>query len=243
MLQEDRISILVPVSPIKSHPDTSIVDHTIATIRYHLPTAMMYLMMDGVRPEQEDYRERYTEFKRRLRNKSDENTHFLEFETHKHQVGMTRAALDIITTPLILFVEQDMPIVIDEPIEWEGIMGCVLAHEANIVRLMHEAFPLACHEHLMGKIFYYNGVRFRKTIQWSQRPHVADADFYRMILTAHFSPEAITMIEDRMHGACQDHGWEYSKMAVYLPNDKNCKRAYHTDGREGDAKYDDRYTF
>jgi hypothetical protein len=243
MLQEDRISILVPVSPIKSHPDTSIVDHTIATIRYHLPTAMMYLMMDGVRPEQEDYRERYTEFKRRLRNKSDENTHFLEFETHKHQVGMTRAALDIITTPLIFFVEQDMPLVIDEKIEWPEIMGCVMSGTANLVRFMHEANPLACHEHLYGKIFHFAGARFRETIQWSQRPHVASADFYRMILQNHFSPEAITMIEDRMHGAVQDREWAYSKLAVYLPNDTNCKRAYHTDGREGDRKYDDQYTF
>ena len=243
MLQEDRISILMPVSPIKSHPSTAIVDHTIATVRFHFPKAALYVMCDGVRAEQEDYRERYDEFKARLRAKVDENTHIVEFEKHMHQVGMTRALLAKIETPLILFVEQDMPLVIDEPIEWPEIMGAVLAGEANLIRLMHEAFPLACHEHLMGKIFYYNGARFRKTIQWSQRPHVASSDFYRKILDAHFSPEAITMIEDRMHGAAQDHPWEYTKMAIYLPNDKNCKRVYHTDGREGDEKFDDRYTF
>jgi hypothetical protein len=243
MLQDDRISILVPVSPIKSHPDTSIVDHTIATLRYHLPRSPLYIMMDGVRAEQEDYRERYDEFKRRMRNKADKNTHFLEFAQHTHQVGMTRAALAVLTTPLIFFAEQDMPLVIDEKIEWEGIMGCVLSGTANLVRLMHEAAPLECHAHLYGKIFYFSGTRFRETIQWSQRPHLASAEFYRMILSAHFSPDAVTMIEDRMHGAVQDREWEYSKMAVYLPNDVNCKRVYHTDGREGDKKYDDQYTF
>ena len=243
MIQEDRISILIPVSPIKSHPSTAIVDHTIATVRFHFHTAAIYIMMDGVRPEQKEYQERYDEFKTRLKANADANTHFVEFDEHMHQVGMTCVTLGIVKTPLIFFVEQDMPLVIDEPIEWEGILGCVLSHEANIVRLMHEAFPLACHEHLMGKVFYYGGVRFRKTIQWSQRPHVADAEFYRTILNAHFSADAVTMIEDRMHGAAQDHGWEYTKMAIYLPNDKNCKRVYHTDGREGDAKYDDRYTF
>jgi hypothetical protein len=108
---------------------------------------------------------------------------------------------------------------------------------------MHEAFPLACHEHLYRKILHIGGIRLRETLQWSQRPHVASTDFYRMILREHFSPDAVTMIEDRMHGACQDHDWDYSKMMIYLPNDTNCKRVYHTDGREGDAKYDDRYTF
>jgi hypothetical protein len=240
MLQEDKISILVLASPIKSHPDTSIIKHTIATVRFHFPTAALYVLMDGVRAEQYEYTERYTEFKNRLRSElaHDVNIKFVEFEHQTHQVGMTRAALDIITTPLIFFVEQDMPIVIDEPIEWVGIMGAVLDGTFNLVRLMHEAFPLACHEHLMGKILYFAGVRFRKTIQWSQRPHVANADFYRKMLAAHFSPGANTFIEDRMHGAAQDFPWEYTKMAVYLPNDKNCKRAYHTDGREGDTKFD-----
>jgi hypothetical protein len=237
-VQEDKISVLVPVSPIKSHPDISIVKHTLATIRFWFPTAAIWILMDGVRQEQESYREAYTEAKLRLREHADANTHFIEFEKQTHQVGMTRAALAVITTPLLLFVEQDMPLVIDEPIQWDSIMRAVLGGQYNLVRLMHEAFPLACHEHLMGKVQYANGARFRQTIQWSQRPHVALVSFYREMLTNHFSPEANTFIEDRMHGAAQDHGWEYTKMAVYLPNDKNCKRAYHTDGREGDIKFD-----
>ncbi len=238
MLQEDKISILVPVSPIKSHPDVSIVTHTLATIRFHFPKAAIWILMDGVRAEQEEYRERYEKAKATLRARADKNTHFIEFEKQTHQVGMTRAALDVITTPLIFFVEQDMPIVIDEPIEWDAIIAAVYGGQYNLVRLMHEAFPLACHEHLMLKVQYAAGARFRQTIQWSQRPHVARADFYREMLAAHFSPEANTFIEDRMHGAAQDHGWDYTKMAVYLPNDTNCKRAYHTDGREGDTKFD-----
>ena len=196
--------------------------------------------MDGVRAEQEDYRERYTEFKTRLRAKfeGDAKTEFVEFETHKHQVGMTRAALEIVTTPLIFFVEQDMPIVIDEPIEWDSIIAAVAGGQYNLVRLMHEAFPLAVHEHLMGRVQHIAGARFRQTIQWSQRPHIADVGFYKRMLEAHFSPEANTFIEDRLHGAAQDFPWDYTKMAVYLPNDTNCKRAYHTDGREGDTKFD-----
>lgn len=240
MILEDRITVLVPISPIKSHPDISIVSHTVATIRFWFKTARIILMMDGVRAEQEEYRGRYEEAKARMKAhfEHDGNVAFMEFDKHTHQVGMTRTALASITTPLVLFVEQDMPITIDEPIEWEGIMGAVLSQNYYMVRLMHEAAPLAVHEHLMGKVQYVGGVRFRQTIQWSQRPHVASTEWYRRMLNNHFSPDANTFIEDRMHGAAQDRPWDYTRMAVYLPNDINAKRAYHTDGREGDTKFD-----
>src|ERR1700679_3656640 len=118
MSQKDKVTVLVLTSPIKSHPDTSIICHTIATCRFHFPDSRLVVLMDGVRAEQEEYRERYTEFKSRLRAKfaGDDKTEFVEFDKHMHQVGMTRFALnEVVKTPLIFFVEQDMPIVIDEP--------------------------------------------------------------------------------------------------------------------------------
>lgn len=244
MLQESKISILVPMSPIKSHPDISIISHTIETIRFHFPTAALHIMMDGVRAEQESYRENYEKAQASLRRRMDgANTRFWTFDKQTHQVGMTREVLKHIETPLIMFVEQDMPIVINEPIEFEGILKLVLGGRLNLMRLMHEAFPLACHEHLYRKVHVVEGIRFRETMQWSQRPHVASTDFYRKILDAHFSLDANSMIEDCMHGVAQDHEWEYTKMAVYLPNDRDAKRTYHTDGREGDKKYDELYTY
>ena len=42
------ITIIVPVSPIASHPDTAILAETIESIRYHHPTAEIFLTFDGV---------------------------------------------------------------------------------------------------------------------------------------------------------------------------------------------------
>jgi hypothetical protein len=83
-----------------------------------------------------------------------------------------------------------------------------------------------------------------KTIQWSQRPHLARADFYRRILNDHFTSEAKTFIEDKMHGVVyqawkveQNQGWNKYRLWIYHPTDGNIKRSLHTDGRGGEDKY------
>lgn len=234
MSLKDNVTILMPVSPIKSHPDTSIIDNTIASCRFHFPKAKIIIMSDGLREEQESYRERYEEFRFRLSKKLDENTELMEFESHKHQVAMTRAAMEKVTTPVILFVEHDTPIVTDALIEWDGIIQAVMGGAVHSVRLLNEAYMLECHEHLMGDMMHVAGVRLRKTMQWSQRPHAASAERYRFWLGEHFSPEADIFIEHGMHGVAQDHDWDYTKLTIYCPNDINIKRSYHTDGRDGD---------
>jgi hypothetical protein len=237
---DDKITILVPTSPIKSHPDTSIISFVLDSCRFHFPFAKILLLIDGVRSEQDHYKERYEEYRHRLRIKCDhewKNIVPVDFGVHNHQVAMTREALSIVTTPLILFVEHDTPIVTDEPIEWGGIMQTALDGTAYMVRLLHEAQILKAHAHLTLETVWYNNVRFTKTLQWSQRPHIARTDFYKRMLAEHFSPDADSMIEDRLHGACQDQDWDYSRMMIYNPSDTNIKRSYHTDGREGDEKF------
>ena len=239
---DDKITILIPTSPIKSHPDTRIISFVVDSCRFHFPTAQILIMVDGLRREQEEYRERYDEYKNHLSSKCTaewRNVYALRFGEHMHQVGMTREALRVlVNTPLILFVEHDTPIVTDEPIEWEPIMNTCLDGTANMVRLLHEAQILKAHSHLTLDTITHNGIRLTKTLQWSQRPHVARTDFYKKMLEENFSENANSMIEDRMHGACQDQEWSYSKMMIYNPNDTNIKRSYHTDGREGDEKFD-----
>jgi hypothetical protein len=241
---DEKVTILIPTSPIKSHPDTGIISFVLDSCRFHFPLAKILILMDGVRPEQSDYKSRYKEYCNRIHDKCANdwrNVVPMDFGVHCHQVGMTREALSITRTPLILFVEHDTPIVTDEPIEWTGIVKTVLDGTANMVRLLHEAAILKAHQHLTLETVTYNDVRFTKTLQWSQRPHIARADFYREMLAEYFSPDANSMIEDRMHGACQDQPWEYSKMLIYNPNDTNIKRSYHTDGREGDEKFEMRF--
>ena len=62
----EPLSVLVSSSPIPSHPSTRIVSETIHSIRWHFKDAPIYLMCDGVRPEQEHRREDYHKYKENL---------------------------------------------------------------------------------------------------------------------------------------------------------------------------------
>ncbi len=253
------ITAVVPVSPIVSHPETAILDETLDSIRYHLPTAEIIVTFDGVRPEQEHRREAYEEHIRRALWRLDHhygNAVPFIFDEHLHQTGMLRAIIDEIRTPLLLYCEQDTPIVTDEPIEWRRICTVISGGASNLVRLHHEALILDAHKHMTHGLEFppeYNGevndIDFVRTSQWSQRPHVASVAYYRTVLS-YFSTEAKAFVEDRMHGVVDEafkrdgmQGWFQHRLHVYHPNTGNIKRSYHTDGRAGEPKWDDTQVF
>lgn len=252
------ITAVVPVSPIKSHPDTAILAETLDSFRFHHPTAEIILTFDGVRPEQECRRGEYEEHIRRvlwLADKKWRNVCPFVFDTHMHQTGMLRAVFNEIRTPLLLYVEQDTPIVTDEPIDWQLIYNSIECGEANVVRLYHEGVIPEPHRHLMhggaswpaadgGKI------TMLRTSQWSQRPHVASTAYYRRILDAHFTTNAKCFLEDVLHGVLQNAwrqdgmaGWQQHRLYLYHPDNGNAKRSYHTDGRAGEPKWDESQVF
>jgi hypothetical protein len=93
---------------------------------------------------------------------------------------------------------------------------------------------------------------FIRTSQWSQRPHIASVAYYRRILDSHFSADAKCFIEDKMHGVLDQAyildgiaGWNQHRIHIYDPGNGNgnMKRSYHTDGRAGERKYDERQIF
>ena len=57
----DKISILLPTSPIPHHPSTHILDEVIESIRVHFPDNELFLMIDGVRGQVEHRRADYEE--------------------------------------------------------------------------------------------------------------------------------------------------------------------------------------
>ena len=95
---------------------------------------------------------------------------------------MLRKVIDEIKTPLIMFVEQDTPLVTDEPIEWGKIKQFILSGQSNLVRFYHEASIHPEHKHLMLETKDI----FTETAQWSSRPHVASTAFYTRILRDYF---------------------------------------------------------
>lgn len=244
---DDLVTVLIPTSPIPGHPDTSIIEQTIGSVRHHFPAAEVLVMIDGVRDEQDHRSAAYVEYTRRLLWLTNRwpNVTPLLFTAHHHQAAMARRALDLVDTPTVLFVEHDTPLVTDCPIEWPELVEAVTAGYADVVRLHHEALVLDEHQHLMidKEALYPTGAPMLRTAQWSQRPHLASAVYYRDILDRHFGPDDRTMIEDVMHGVTEAAwrdgllGWCRHRLWLYAPQDGNMKRSAHLDGRGGDPKY------
>lgn len=242
--QSGDITVVIPVSPIPSDPDTAILHETINSVRYQLPHAKIIITFDGVRKEQEEMREAYNEHIRRVlwEIKDMDNVVPIIFNEHEHQVGMLRKTIHEIKTPMILYVEHDTPLVIDYFIDWNHLIKKIISGESNLIRFHFEAFVPEAHEHLMiGE----PEDELLKTVQWSQRPHLASTAFYAKILATCFSKNAKCFIEDVMHGKVMEDfnqygelGWNQWRIHIYHPEGGNIKRSYNLDGRAGGKKFD-----
>lgn len=243
----NAITVIVPVSPIKSHPSTEIIDETLSTVRHHMPNSKIIVTFDGVREEQEDRREDYEKFKRHFlwkcyNEKEYDNIVPINFEEHTHQVGMAREALELVRTPLVLYIEQDTPLVTDREIDWKKCIDFIKSEKAKMIRFHFESSVPDAHQHMIiGPV--ENG--FLKTSQWSQRPHLIQKSYYDRLLDRYFTDDAVCFIEDKMHGIVSEDyirkgvkGWANHKLWIYHP-EGSIQRSYHTDGRQGEEKWDD----
>lgn len=244
---EQPITVLVTCSPIPSHPSTEILQETIDSIRAQLPDAEIVLTFDGVRPEQQHRRGDYELFIQRALWLADHqwgNVLPLIHDEHLHQAVCAKRALDHVQSPLLLFVEHDTPLVGEIP--WNDIADTILAGDANVVRLHHEASILEPHRYLMldQEPQKVRGVPMSRTVQWSQRPHLASVAWYRDLLDRYFPTDERDFIEDRVYGRLVaahkrdgEMGWLGWRTWIYTP-DGDIKRSYHTDGRAGEDKFD-----
>lgn len=252
----DDITVLMPTSVIADHPSTAMIEQTIRDVRTKLPHAEIIIMVDGLREQFKNREAAYNEYINRLLWKCNyewKNVVPIVFDRPTHQVGMTRKALEMVKTPCILFVEHDCPLTPDKEFDYsfDELVKTIMSGEANIVRFLHESHILKEHEDLMiGEIERVNGVPLQRTMQYSQRPHLARTDFYRKMLEQNFSPDAYGMIEDHMYGKvlvdCKDNGlmgWYNWRIWCFMPDDENKKRSYTIDGRGTDSKYDDEFHY
>ncbi len=240
-----QVTVLVSTSPIPSHPSTKIIEETVASVRHWLPDAPMIVMCDGVREEQEDRRRDYDGYLHQvmwLCQHEWGDALPLVADDHQHQANMTRRALAFVDTPLILFMEHDTPLVTDEPISFLAVETALLADDLDLIRFHHEAWILDEHRYLMvdQEPQSVRGCPVMRTTQWSQRPHVARVDFYRRLLEDHFPVTARTMVEDLAYSVVQRYPWRFHRLALYAPR-PHMKRSLHTDGRDGDPKYEMRF--
>lgn len=242
---EERITVLIPTSPIPSHPDTGIIEETVKSIRDRLPLAEIIIMADGVRPELEHRRAAYAEYLERLVWLCRKwRAVPLVFPEWQHQANITRRALELVRTELFLYVEHDTPLVGEFP--WPQLGYWILNDKFNVIRFHHETEIPKEHYWLMrgNVLIQKNGYdhRFMRTVQWSQRPHLARTVPYRQWIETYFPVLSRTMIEDRMHGIVERSKWEDFRIAIWQPRG-SIQRSKHLDGRGSDSKYESTMTW
>jgi hypothetical protein len=242
-MHKNDVTIILATSIIPDHPSTEMIEETIKTIRFHFPDNEIIMQIDGLRMEQQHRKSDYDEYKNRILWKclhEYKNVLPIVFDKHSHQTTMMRQTMNLIQTSLILYVEGDAPLVIDEPIDWQKCLDLIEYEKANTIRFHFESVIPEPHEHLMFGL--EDG--FMKTAQWSQRPHLSRASYYKNIIMPLLEDK--TFIEDATHGIIQDdmlpygkfsdNGWNKHKLWIYHP-EGNIKRSYHLDGRQGTRKF------
>lgn len=234
------ITVLIPVSPIPSHPSTEVLEETIQSIRDRLPDSEIIVMFDGVPAWNEQYREAYESFTHRMLWKCEHeygNVTPLVFDKHSHQSLMVKEGLKLVRTPLILFSEQDTPLTGEIP--FEGMGKVITTGYANLIRLHHEASVHPEHEYLMldHEPIHILDIPFLRTRQWSQRPHLASTKFYRYIADKFWDDEP-RFIEHIMYGIVVDGDYDEFRLHVYAP-EGTLVRSLHTDGRRRGADHYD----
>jgi len=234
---DSLITCLITTSPSIKHPDTAIIEGTVASIRWHLPESEILIACDGVRKEQENYRERYSEFVLRMENlclTKWKNVRLIVQPEFLHQAQLIAKTVEQIKTPVLLFTEHDMellPITID----WENAASLIQDGQVNLIRFMLEdGIKPEWQGFMLGPLdgFY---VDVLKTVQWSQRTHLASVAYYRKMLAEHVKPADRCYLEDRFYGQCDD--WEANKLTIYMPAILMA-RIKHTDGRGNEPKFD-----
>lgn len=247
---KNEITYVVPTSPIKSIPDTYIIEETLDSIRHQDKTGRIIVTFDYPR-EQDLYRlQQYQEYIYRVLWKLNHkygNVYTLIMNKHSHQVEMMKQALKYINTKYIAYLEHDTPFVTDYDIPLKELTKYLNDGTSNLIRFHFEADIPKEHNFMM--LGMEKNLPLMRTCQWSQRPHISTAAYYKEILNNYFSENAICFIEDKMHGVVHNAyrengtlGWNIHKLHIYKP-DGNIKRSYHTDGRGGEEKYDNEQIF
>lgn len=228
----DDVTAIMPTTHMPSNPSTEVIQQTLDSVVAQMPDSEIIVMIDGLRPEKAEFQADYEEATRKLlfQLKYDyPHAIPMRFEQYGHQSLMTKQALKIINTPMVLFVEHDTPIT--REIDWAGIKEVVRSNYSYQVRLSHEGRILPEHEYLMldKEPQLVNGVPLIRTIQWSQRPHLSTTEFYRYILDKYHDDQP-RFIEHIMYGILLHGNWAEFRTHIYAPQG-DIQRSIHLDGK------------
>jgi hypothetical protein len=235
---DELTTVLITTSPRPVHPLTDQIEYTVLSVRRHLPTAEIVILCDGIRPEQENRKEAYSDFVLRLEALCLEkwrNVRLVVFPTWQHQAQCIAKGIEQVKTPLTLFTEDDQVLIADW-IPWTDMAAMLASDNVRLIRFMLEDFIKPEWQQFMLGPVMLNGcdTMLTKTVQWSQRTHLAWTNYYRVLIAKHLKPGDRCYLEDRLYGQCDE--WEENRLSIFTP--PNPRRIWHSDGRMGEVKYD-----
>lgn len=224
------VTAVVTTSPIPSHPSTAVIDETYESIRHHFPTIPIMILADGVREEQTCWKERYATYLQSINQKEWPGVQIHQFQKFMHQAGMIRETLNQVRTPLILWIEHDLPLVKDH-IPWDGISQALLDNTVCSVRFLMQG---------ESKKPYYergdievHGVSLTKTVEFTSLPNIARKDMYEFIVP-HFDHAQIHLECNNTQGLFHKDDCDKWKLSIYNPPDGKA-RVGSLDGRSTGA--------
>ena len=229
-MDSSKITVLCPTSAIPSHPETTLMDETMAGIRFHFPDSPVLLLADGVWDGIAHRREQYEGYLNRIENRYP-NTRVVRFPQHTQQTAMAQYAIkNFVRTSYIFWNEHDAPLRTDRPIDWDGIVDAVRQDAAGLVRFtyfeegIHEA-----HKHLARGEWRIKDATFVRTVQFSGWSFLTTTR-YRVEKIFAEPPIGKEMLELRMYERVANAPWEQYKVVIYVP-DGPAQRFRHSNGR------------
>lgn len=222
------ITAVISTSPLWCNPNTEIVDETYGQLRKHLPTAQVILVMDGVHPEQPHLAERYELFKEAIREKPWENFQIVECETWQHQSGTLQELVrqKLIQTPLTFWMEHDLPLRDDCPIEWQGIVDTMLSGKLDGLRFNYVRERTTSAER--GFAHPQGGIPFVRTIQFVGWPAIFRTEVFEEFVNSFESSKCY--LEGSEYEGFFGNNYHRFVYGFYCPGD-DPRRVYHTNGR------------
>lgn len=237
---DERVTFLVPTSPIRLHPDPTLLIECLESIVYRYPDANVIVLADGVRPEQEHYREAYEAYLDSFKYFEIHGITMYKSEEWVHQANMVRIGLELVTTPVVGYVEHDCLLTGDVE---DRVFDAITDGYANLIRLAPwESPPDYWAEHF-GEARDIDGVSLMPVTQWSTWPHFAGTDFMRRVMQKYFDVSCRTMIEPVMHSVLANTEWRRWRVWMYAPEGDMTRCVHRYEARGDDPVYDFEYAY
>lgn len=230
----NNITVVIPTSPIPSHPNTEMIEFVISSIRYQLPNSRIIIMCDGVRDAVSHRKEQYEEYKKNLRflfEKDFPKIMIKEFNKPSQQAMMLQSTLSEIEDPVMFFVEHDC-VILPKKIDWNAISESLLSDSLRYVRFYWQNTIHPEHDYLMGELVELYGSKFIKTKQWSGWPHLSTKKQYARDLFQYFNGDN-EMLESIFYGPCANSSWNKFRTGIYI-TEEGTQFFKHLDGRNGE---------